>query len=155
MHACYFGWMENRDQYDIEEEYKVYASQLPQVAEELWKLLKVSETLAYKKNLQIPKEFKDFSDRVRFGVTEEELPLRRLRGIGRESTRKIKRYCDNFLRKPPWNYKGTIMEIFQEIYKKEGEKRFVEIVQYVKGIGKGKKLEKILGLVKSKVNKNI
>jgi replicative superfamily II helicase len=149
-YAIFFGWMENKELTDIEEDYQVYASELPQVAEELRRLLIVYEKLAKKKNLNIPKEFRDFTDRVRFGVTEEELPLTRLRGIGRGSTRKIKEYCDRILRKPPLNHKGSILDIFVEMYKKQGEQKFIETLQYVKGIGKGKKSEKILALVKSK-----
>lgn len=146
------GWMENLELADIESDCKVSASQCPQVAIELYKLLGVYEKLALKRGIAIPPEFKDFRDRVRFGVTEEELPLARLRGIGRATTRKIKAYCENALRKPPWSLKGSILEIFLQIYRKEGETRFIETLQFVKGVGKGKKLDKILGLIRSKAN---
>jgi replicative superfamily II helicase len=149
-YAIFNGWMNNFDLPDIEERFKVYSSQCPQIAAELFKLLTVYEKLANKKGVSVPAGFKDFRDRVRFGVTEEELPLRRLRGIGRGTTRKIKMYCDNTLRKPPWALKGSILEILEEIYMKQGEKRFIEVLQYIKGVGRGKKHEKILNLVKTK-----
>ena len=152
-YAVFFGWIKNKDLLDIEEDYEVYTSQLPQVAKELWRLLIVYERLAHKKNLSVLGEFKDFRDRIRFGVTEEELPFVRLRGIGRETTRKIKTHCNNILRKPPLSYKGSILEIFEEMYKKHSETRFMETLQYIKGIGKGKKSKKILELVKSRVQK--
>ena len=150
-YAIFFGWMENKDLYDIEENYKVYTSQLPQVAGEIWRLLLVYERLANKRNITIPKEFKDFRDRVRFGVTEEELPLVRLRGIGRETTRKIRDRCNTIFRKPPLNYKGPIMDVFVEMYRRLGEAKFKEELRYIKGVGTGKKSVKILELVKSRL----
>lgn len=152
-YAVYFGWMENKELLDIEEDYKVYTSQLPQVAQEIWKLLILYRTLAAKKNISIPVAYRDFSDRVRFGVTEEELPLVRIRGIGRETTRKIKTRCDTLYRNPPLNYKGSIMDVFKEMYRRLGEPRFKEELQYIKGVGKGKKSVKILNLVKSRLEK--
>jgi helicase len=152
-YAVFFGWMENKDLSDIEEDYRVYTSQLPQVASEMAKLLLLYEKLADKKNILVPRGFKDFRDRIRFGVTEEELPLIRLRGIGRETTRKIRDRCDTIFRKPPLNYKGSIMDIFVEMYKRLGEGRFKEELRYIKGIGTGKKSAKILELVKSRVQK--
>jgi len=152
-YAVFSGWMKNKELLDIEEEYKVYTSQLPQVAQEIWRLLMVYQRLAYKKNIPIPKEFGNFRDRVRFGVTDEELPLVRLRGIGRETTRKIKTRCDTIFRKPPLNYKGSIMDVFEEMYRRLGEPRFKEELQYIKGVGKGKKSVKILNLVKSRLEK--
>lgn len=111
------------------------------------------ERLAHKKNISIPTEFKDFRDRVRFGVIQEGLPLVRLKGIGRETTRKIRTHCNTIFRKPPLNYKGSIMDVFEEMYKRLGETRFREELQYVKGVGKGKKFTKILDFVKSRVEK--
>lgn len=148
-YAVFFAWMENRELFEIEEDYKVYTSQLPQIGAELSKLLIVYEKLARKKNLSIPKGFRDFRDRVRYGVTGEELPFRRLRGIGRESTRKIKVHCDTILRKHPFNYKGSILDIFEDIYKKQGKNRFAETLRYIKGIGKGRS-GKILDLIESR-----
>jgi replicative superfamily II helicase len=150
-YAIFCGWIENLDLTEIEVKYKVYASQCPEVGRELSRLLTVYEKLARKKSIDIPDDFKDFKDRIRFGVTAEEVPLVRLRGIGRETTRKIKMYCENALRQQPWNLKGSILEIFEQIYKERGEKRFVETLQFIKGVGKGKKFDKILSLVKSRV----
>lgn len=150
-YAMFFGWMENKDLSDIEDDYKVYTSQLPQAANEMAKLLVLYEKLANKKNMPVSREFKDFRDRIRFGVTEEELPLIRLRGIGRETTRKIRDRCETIFRKPPLNYKGAIMDVLVEMYKKRGEVKFKEELRYIKGVGKGKKAEKVLELVKSRV----
>lgn len=152
-YAIFFGWMENKDLYDIEENYKVYTSHLPQVAGEFWRLLQVYERLAYKKNIPIPKGFRDFRDRIRYGVTEEELPLVRLRGIGRQTTSKIRDRCDNIFRKPPLNYKGSIIDVFEQMYERLGEAKFKEELRYIKGVGKGKKAAKILELVKSRLTK--
>lgn len=150
-YAIFVGWMENKDLYDIEEDYKVYTSHLPQVAKEIWRLLLVYEKLAHKKNIPVQVEFKDFRDRVRFGVTNEELPLVRLRGIGRETTRKIRDRCNTLYRKHPLNYKGSIMDVFEEMYKRLGETKFKEELRYIKGVGRGKKAMKILELVKSRI----
>jgi len=152
-YAIFFGWIENKDLYDVEENYKVYTSQLPQVAKEIWRLLLVYERLANKKNILVPKEFKDFRDRVRFGVTEEELPFVKLRGVGRETTRKIRDRVNTIFRKPPLNYKGPIMDVFVEMYKRLGEAKFKEELRYIKGVGTGKKSVKILELVKNRVKK--
>jgi hypothetical protein len=151
MYAIFNGWIENLELTEIEERFKVFAGQCPDVGNELSKLLTVYERLALKKGIDIPADFRDFKDRIKFGVTAEELPLRRLRGIGRETTRKVKMYCENALRRPPWSCKGTILEIFEQIYKERGEKQFVETLQFIKGIGKGQKLERILTLVKDRV----
>jgi helicase len=147
-YAMWFGWLENKELQDIEENYKVYASQCPQVAQELFRLLSLYEQLAIKNGIEAPVNFKDFKERVKFGVTEEELPFVRLRGIGRGATRKMKLYCDNFLRVKPWSMKGSMLEIFEEIYKRDGEKRFQEVLQYMKGVGTGKKHELILDFVR-------
>ncbi|MGC8895643.1 MAG: hypothetical protein ACP5LB_02590 [Candidatus Bathyarchaeia archaeon] len=151
-YAVYYGWMENQELADIESKYKVYASRCPQVAKELFNLLNVYERLAIKKSISVPADFKEFKDRVRYGVTTEELPFRRLRGIGRPTTRKMKMYCESF-RNLPWNLSGSMLEIFVQIYKRDGEKRFSELLQFVKGVGKGKKHKKILDLVKSVAEK--
>lgn len=151
--AIFDGWLNNKEIADIEDYYKVYASQCPQVAVELFKLLGVYEKLAAKSGIEIPKTYRDFKDRVRFGVTEEELPFVRLRGIGRGATRSMKLYCENFLRQKPWNLNGTILEILEQIYLRDGERRFKEVLQYIKGIGKGKKHDKILELVKNRCAK--
>ena len=86
-------------------------------------------------------------------VTQEELPLARLRGIGRETTRKIRDRCNTIFRKPPLNYKGPIMDVFVEMYRRLGEAKFKEELRYIKGVGKGKKSDKILELVKSRLKK--
>jgi len=150
-YAIVHGWMENMDLTEIEEKFKVYASQCPEVGKSIFQLLTVYERLARKRSIDVPSEFQDFKDRIRFGVTAEELPLTRLRGIGRETTRKIKLYCENALRRTPWNLKGSIIEIFEQIYRERGEAKFVETLQFIKGVGKGKKLDKILSLVKERV----
>jgi hypothetical protein len=149
-YAIFNGWIENIDLFDIENDYKVYTSQLPQVAREMWKLLQVYEKLARKKNIFVPQGFRDFRDRIRFGVTDEELPLVRLRGIGRETTRKIKDRI-NTVHRRSLGYKGTLVEILVQMYKKLGESKFMEELQYIKGVGRGKRSQKILDLVKSKM----
>jgi len=43
-----------------------------------------------------------------------------------------------------------MLSIFEQIYRQDGEKRFQEVLQFMKGVGKGKKHDLILNLVKKR-----
>lgn len=142
-YAIFFGWMENMDEVEIEKEFQVYASQLPQVANELYKLLDVYESLGRKMNYRTHAKFKDFKERVRRGVTEEELPFVKLKQIGRETTRELNKYSKAVLRRPPRKYQGTLLEVLKQLHREVGDDKFLDIhIKYVENVGpvKGKRI---------------
>jgi len=148
-YAIFFGWIENMELDKIEKDYKVYSSQLPQVALELYRLLEVYEELAKRKNLVIPPEFNMLKERIRFGVRPDELPFAKLKGIGRDTVRNLRNYCRTVLAKPPHNYSGSLLDILKNLYKDQGEEKFLEIhIKYVPGVGE-KRAQRILKLVRS------
>jgi helicase len=139
--AVFFGWMENFDELEIENEYKVYSTHLDRACGELYKILRIYESLARKLGYDVDPEFKTFVERVRYGVTEEELPFVKLKHIGRTSVRSLRKYCYGVLKGPSWKYKGSLLEVLKQFYKDVGDKKFLEVhVKYVEGIGpvKGK-----------------
>ncbi|KPV61650.1 MAG: putative ski2-type helicase [Candidatus Bathyarchaeota archaeon BA2] len=147
-YAVFFGWIENMEEYQIERDFKVYASQLPQVAGELDKLLLTCKLLARAKNFIIPPQFKILRDRIRKGVRSEEVPFVKLKGIGRTTARNLYEYCKNVLAKPPLRYSGTVLDMLKTLYKDRGETNFIKIhVRYIQGIGE-EKAKRILELVK-------
>jgi helicase len=146
-YAVYYGWMENKDLNEIEEKFKVYASRLPDVANELYLLLQVYEKLAKRRNFEIPPEFKILKDRIRYGVREDELPFVKLKGFGREIVRSLYDYCMSVLTRPPFNYRGNLIEILKNLYQDREERYFIEtFVRYAKGIGdaRAKKIAEVI-----------
>lgn len=135
-YAMYFGWMENRDEYEIENEFKVHSSVIQQIANELERLLGVYESLGKKMNYETSPEFRDFKERVRRGVTKEELPFAKLKQIGRETVRELRKYSKTVLKRPPFKYKGTLLEVLKQLHRAVGDKRFLNVhVKYVPNVG--------------------
>jgi hypothetical protein len=85
-------------------------------------------------------------------VREDELPLRKIHGIGRETVRSLRAYCYNVLQKN-FGYEGTPLEILVSLLEKQGEKKFLEThVKYISNIGEVK-AKRILSFVKEKSGK--
>jgi helicase len=135
-YAIFNGWMENKDVFEIEEKLCVNTSQLQAVASELSKLLKIYETLARRLGYEVSPSFRDFSERVRRGVTEEELPFAKLKGIGRETTRELTNYANSLLKGPNFNYTGTLLQVLKKLLKDVGDERFMNThMQYIANVG--------------------
>jgi helicase len=135
-YALFFGWMENMDDVNIEDRLKVNSSQLPLVATEMFKLLKIYETLARKTGYNVDPTFKTFCDRVRYGVTEDELPFVRLKQIGRETARELNIYSKAVLRRSDYNYKGPLAEVYKQLLKDVGDEKFLNThLKYVPNVG--------------------
>jgi replicative superfamily II helicase len=150
-YAVYYGWIKNKDLNEIEEKFKVYASRLPDVAKELYSLLQVYEKLARRRNFDIPPEFTILKDRVRFGAREDELPFVKLKRFGREIVRSLYDYCMAALTRPPFNYRGNLIEILENLYQDKGEKYFINtFVKYAKGIGNAR-AKKIADIIKTRI----
>jgi len=142
-YAVFFGWMKNMGEIEIENEFKVHSSQLPQIANELYGLLGVYESLGRKMNYNINPNFKDFKERVREGVTAEELPFAKLKQIGRETVRELSKYARTVLMGPSWKFKGTLLEVLKQFHRKVGDEEFLKVhIQYVPNVGevKGKRI---------------
>ena len=152
-YAIINGWMQNIDEFEIERDFCVYSSQLPQVASEIFKLLRMYEAIARKMNFKISADFKVFWERVRYGVTEEELPFVKLKQIGRGTVRELNRYVRAVLKKTPWNYKGTLLEVLQQFHKDQGDKKFIDThVKYIENVGQVR-AERILNFIKQSQQK--
>lgn len=148
-YAVCFGWIENMKLNRIESDFKVYASPLPQIAMELYRLLQVYEALARSKNYAIPPGFRTLKERIRFGVRTDELPFAKLKGIGRETAREIRRYCETVL-STSFKYKGSPLDILKALYKDQGEDKFLEVhVKYVPQVGEVR-AKKTLNLLKNR-----
>lgn len=115
-YAIFHGWIENRPEYEIEEDFKVYASALGNVADEMRKILVTYERLADRKRLTIPTEFQVLKDRIEHGVREEEIPFVKLRGFRRDTVRKLSSWCNTVLRRPPYRYPGDMLSVLIRFY---------------------------------------
>jgi helicase len=135
-YAFFFGWMENLDDIDIEDKFKVNSSQLPLVANEMFKLLRLYEALARKMGYDVDPAFKVFCERVRYGVTDDELPFVKLKQIGRGTARELNNYSKAVLRRPDYSYKGPLVEVYKQLLKDVGDDKFVNIhLKYVPNVG--------------------
>ena len=68
-----------------------------------------------------------------------------------ESASHSARYCNNVLKKGQ-GYQGSIIDILCSLYKKVGERDFIDIhVQYIQGVGR-KRAESIASLIKEKIS---
>jgi len=149
-YAVFHKWIENIHEAEIDNQCKVYSSNLPRKMWEMYRLLGVYEELARAKNYEIPEEFQVLKDRIRYGVREDELQLTKIPGIGREVSGSIRRYCYNVLQKN-FGYSGTPLEILKSLLEKQGEKTFLDVhMNYVKYVGE-KKAKSILSVVKSRL----
>jgi len=151
-YVVFHKWIENIDEAQIDNDCKVYSSNLPSRMWEMYKLLCVYEELARTKNLQISDEFQVFKERIRYGVREDELPLVKIHGIGREAAASIRRYCYSALR-TNFGYTGTPLDILKSLLEKQGEEEFLGIhIEHVKYVG-AVKATRLLYFVKSKLAK--
>lgn len=152
-YAVFYGWMENKDEYEIESEFEVHSSQLPQIAYELYKLLEVYESLGRKMNYKINPKFKEFRERIREGVTAEELPFAKLKQIGRETARELSKYARTVLMGLSWKFKGPLLEVLKQLHRKVGDEEFLKVhIQYVPNVGEVK-AKRILDFVKKSQEK--
>ena len=134
-YVTFFGWIENINDVQIERDFQVYPDNIPQKMRELRLILNVYRTLAERKFTVIPSEFDVLRDRIYHGVTEEELPFKKEKNIGRETCRALNRYCDIF-RNEPWNIRGSLLEILTEMYNRVGESTLLNThLKFIPGIG--------------------
>jgi helicase len=152
-YAIFNGWMQNVDEFEIERDFHVYSSQLPQVAIEVFRILRMYESIAKKMNYKVSPEFKALAERVRYGVTEEELPFVKLKQVGRGTVRELNKYVRTVLKKTPWNYKGTLLEVLQQFYNDVGDKKFLDThIKYIENVGQVR-AERILNFIKQSQQK--
>jgi helicase len=151
-YAIYTGWMENFREDTIENDFRVYSSQISEVVKEVVKLLEMYEALAKGRNLQIPPELEVLKERLAYGVHEDELPFVRLAGIGRETTRSLHILGRDKLSEAPYNYKGTLLEKLRQYSKKYGKQATLSELKALPNIGEvrsKKMLDLIMGTVSS------
>ena len=149
-YAVYFGWMQNLREDLIEADYKVYASQIRDTANELVKLMGVYEMLATNRSLKTPAEFHTLKERLEHGVREEELPFVKLSGIERNTVRSLYDFGRETLSRPPFGFKGTLIEQLTQHYKKFGERESVNLLSgSVRQIGPTR-AQKIVNLIETK-----
>ena len=148
-YAVFKGWMQNMDEFEIESKFKVHSSQLPQIARELFQLLEVYEKLGKKMSYDIDPNFAAFKERIRYGVTNEELPFVKLRQIGRETVRELSQYARSVLMGSSWKFKGSLLEVLKQLHRKVGDEKFMKVhIQYVSNVGEVR-AKRILDFIKS------
>lgn len=150
-YAVFYKWIENVSETEIDKECKVYSSNLPSKMWEMYKLLCAYENLARARGLAIPTEYQVFKDRIRHGVREDELPLVKIHGIGRELARSIRRHCNAVL-KVNFGYSGTPVEILKTLLEKQGETEFLKHMDVVPNIGETR-AKRLLTFVKDRLSK--
>lgn len=153
-YAIFYGWIENKPEYEIEQDFKVYASALKNVADEMSKILSTYERLANRKRCAIPAEFQVLKDRIEHGVREEEIPFVKLRGFGRDTVRKVSSWCNAVLRRPPFRYHGDMLSILIRFYEdKNRDDNFLlsALAVGIENIGPVR-AAKIVDLVKAKTS---
>jgi len=149
-YSVYYKWIENKSETDIDKECKVYSSNLPSKMREMYKLLSLYERLARTKSQVVPTEYEIFKERIRHGVREDELPLvKKIRGIGRELARSIRRYCYAVI-KVNYGYDGSPEEILKTVLEKQGEKEFLKHMDAIPSIAETRS-KKLLAFVKDKI----
>jgi len=148
-YAIFHGWINNLDEVTIEERYLINASIIESNVKELYKLLDVYKKLAEKKHIDIPNEFNALQRRIYHGVTEEELSFKMMSGIGRETCRTLKTYCNSVLKGTDFNYTGSLEEILYNLLTDIGETEFLSImIGNVTHIGR-RRAESILEVIKN------
>ena len=151
-YVVYHKWIENVDEAEIDNECTVYSSNLPLKMWGMYRLLDLYEELGRTKHYPIPEEFQVFKERIRYGVREDELPLVKIAGIGRETAGSIRSYCYTVLQKN-FGYSGTPLDILKALLEKQGEKKFLDThIKYVKYVGETK-AKRILSFVKAKLGR--
>lgn len=147
-YAVWLKWMWNVDEADIDNSCQVYSSRLPLKMWGLYRLLDVYEKLAVSKTYEVPQEFQVIKERIRYGVREEELPFVKIRGIGREIVRELHTFCNNL--RTNLGYSGTMVDTLKSFLEKEGEDKFLSILEdRVGNVGKIR-ARKILSLIQGK-----
>jgi len=152
-YAIFNGWMENRPKHEIEQDFKVYASTLDSVANELSKILEAYKNLASKKRKRIDPKFDILKDRISHGVKEEQIPFAKLKGLSRDSVRELSTWCNAVLRRPPFNYTGSLIEVLTKLYQDKGRDDNFLLTKLANGpamIGP-KKAQKIVNLIKDSI----
>ena len=153
-YAIFHGWIENKPEYEIEEDFKIYASGLSNVADEMRKILTTYGKLADQKRLTIPAEFDVLKDRIEHGVRQEEIPFVKLRGFGRDTVRKLSSWCNAVLRRPPYRYMGDMLHVLIRFYEdKSRDDNFLlsTLAEGIKNIGPIR-AGKIVDLVKTSIS---
>jgi len=151
-YVVYFKWIENVNEAQIDNECKVYSSNLPSKTWEIHRLLDVYEELARTKHYPIPEDLQMLKERIRYGVREDELPLVKIHGIGRETAGSVRSYCYTVLQKN-FGYSGTPLDILKALLEKQGEKKFLDThIKYVKYVGETR-AKRILSFVQTKLGK--
>jgi len=149
-YVVYHKWMENVDEAEIDNVCMVYSSNLPSKMWEMYRLLDLYEELARAKHFPIPDEFQVFKERIRYGVREDELPLVKIRGIGRETAGNVRVYCYSVLQKN-FGYTGTPLNILGSLLQKQGEEAFLNIhIKFVRYVGENR-AKLLLSFVKNKL----
>jgi replicative superfamily II helicase len=87
------GWMNNLELRAMEQRFKVNSGEISSKADEIGKVLRVAKKIAAKKGLKIDKNFDDFIEQIDNGVTADEVPFVRIKGIGREVSRRLRDFC--------------------------------------------------------------
>jgi replicative superfamily II helicase len=127
-YVIWHGWIENLPVEIIEDRYHVYTGNIERVARELNNLLSFTEILAEIKGKPITEGFSTLKQRVRRGYRLNEIPFVGLRFFGRVLLRQINDYCMNVLTKPPWNGRGTMIEILLQLKAQQTKEEFIQIL---------------------------
>lgn len=126
-YAIFSGWIENIEEVEIESRFHVYASQLPQTARELSKIMELISKIASIQEINVSSSYSNLINRVRDGVRSEELPFTAIKGIGRDIARQLFGFS-RILSREEKIQGGSISEIFSSFISKSGNQALVDLL---------------------------
>ncbi len=134
------GWMDNRELDEIENRFYVYASPIPNFANELADILNLFKEMAREKEFIISPDFEDFKTSVKKGVPLFATDVVNIKNIGRNKTRKLTDHLSAPLvgRKEPIKNKykeDRALKVLKKVLDNEGEKELRAIISHVDGFG--------------------
>lgn len=133
-YALWNGWIRNRTENFIEDNYKVYTSNIAKTMGNIHSLLKFVEGLAEITHTPISSDYDTFKKRIEKGYNEEQVLFYDLPRFGRNLLRELYEWCHSDLVGPPYNFRGTIWSMLLQLKATQSENEFIRVVSQARNI---------------------
>lgn len=134
-YAILNGWIRNRTEQFIEDNFKVYTSNITATTKEINSLLQFTEDLAKITGTPISDNYDQFKKRIEKGYNEEQVIFYDLPRFGRNLLRELYEWCHSDLVGPPYNCRGTMWEMLLQLKAlTPSEAEFIRIVSQAQKI---------------------
>jgi helicase len=132
-YAFWNGWLRNMPIEIIEDRYKVYSSTIEFTSNELYQVSRFVRNLS--EVLGIPMiNFDTSLARIRRGLREDEIPFIGLYRFGRNLIRNLHEQVQDVYTKPPWNFKGSTLDILIQLYRTVQKDEFIRAMDQIRQI---------------------